>query len=108
MVETLKEDLEEVKKLKEENKKLREQAEKLLDNNQHLSELVKEMDKKIEAAPIKEAREKRKMIYDYEKHGMISKGELEREKLDIKKDKVTLADLNKQLQEILAMMKEEE
>lgn len=98
VLKTLEEDIKRVKKLKRDNKDLRKKVKNLLENNRKFAGLVKQLDRKSDAF------KNQKMIYDFGKGGMITKNELERHKLDLEKNKVTLKGINTQLQEILQLM----
>lgn len=103
LLKVLGEDLEKVKKLKTENERLRKQMQQLLRNNRKFATLVKELDQRLDFSG-----EKSDLLYDFTSGNMVDKEEVKKKKLDLDEHKLTLAELNKQMQEILEQMKKTE
>jgi hypothetical protein len=101
MIEKLKKDHALVMEMKQENSLLREKISGLVRNNEKMVDLVKKVDEKERKAfPMPQER----MIYSFQAGGMVKKGQLERDRLDLHRKKLTLQEINDQLNEIVAML----
>jgi len=91
-----------VSKLKKKNEKLKEQIKVLLKNNKILTELIEVLEDKILSLTQDVGK---KYVYDYERGGWIIDGSLDKQKMELKEDKVDVRKLNQQLAEIIRLMK---
>ncbi len=91
-----------VDRLKKENERLKEQIKVLLKNNKTFTELIEVLEDKILSLSRDVGK---KYVYDYERGGWIIDGSLDKQKMELKKDKVDVRKLNQQLAEIIRLMK---
>ena len=101
-IKTLKKTKRLISKLKKENKILREQIKILMRNNKTLTELVEVLEEKIlkltEDLP-------KKYLYSYERGGWIEKDSLDKRRIELKEEKLSLVKINEQLSEMIRLMK---
>jgi hypothetical protein len=88
--------------VKEELKDLREQKKALLVNNQKFSELVESMEMQLKAM---RADSGKKYVYSYSGGGWGELGDIDRKSLRLQKRPLTVSDINKQLEEIMRLLK---
>jgi len=101
-IETLKKTKRLISRLKRENKILKEQIKPLLTNNKTLTELVEVLEEKI--LKFTEDRSK-KYVYSYEKGGWVEKDSIDKRKIELKEEKLSLDKINEQLDEIIRLVK---
>ncbi len=88
--------------IKEELSDLREQKKALLANNRKFSELVESMETQLRTM---RADAGKKFVYSYEGGGWGEIGDIDRTRLLMKKKVVTVNDINRQLTEIMKLLK---
>lgn len=101
-IKTLKKTKRLISKLKKENKILKEEIKILLRNNKTFTELVEVLEEKI--LKLTEDRVK-KCVYSYERGGWIEKDSLDKRRIKLKEEKLSLYAINEQLSEMIRLMK---
>jgi hypothetical protein len=90
------------KSVKDELKALRAEKEALLTNNRKFSELVESMEMQLKTM---RADAGKRYVYSYNAGGWGEIGDIDRTKLLMKKKAVSVADINRQLTEIMKLLK---
>lgn len=87
--------------IKKENDDLKKKTDPLIANNRKFSELVESMEEEIKRLRTEAGK---KYVYRYEQGGWGQINKIDREKLHLKKE-VTVDDINRQLNEIMRILK---
>jgi len=91
-----------ISKLKKENKILKEEIKLFLRNNKTLTELIGVLEEKI----LKSTEERpKKYVYSYERGGWIEEDSMDKRKIKLKGEKLSLDVINEQLSEMIRLMK---
>jgi hypothetical protein len=91
-----------ISKLKKDNRILKEQIKILLRNNKTLTELVEVLEERI----LEMNKDKsRKHVYSYERGGWVVKNSVNKRKIELKEEKLSLSEINEQLSEMIRLMK---
>jgi len=102
IIDKLEDDHRVAMRMKRENDKLRQKIEALMKNNQNMAAILRKLDNKMEEARILP---REKYRYSYQDGMMVRKEEVHRKRLELKKKNADLTEVNKQLNEILEIMK---
>ena len=102
IVQKLEEDHKSALRMKRENQRLRKKIEALMKNNQNMAAIIRKLDNKMEEAHFLPKGDYR---YSYQDGMMIRKEEVNRKRLELKKKSADMNEVNKQLNEILEIMK---
>jgi len=103
MIEKLEGDRQLALRMKRENQRLRKKIEALMRNNQGMATIVRKLDNKMGEAHIVPRKD---MVYSYQDGMMVKKEEISRKRLELKKKHADMNEVNKQLNELLGIMKE--
>jgi len=94
--------------MKRENIEMARTTGRLLENNERLTELVlilEEKMKRLRDKSIELAQNPKKFFYEYEKGGWREIQESDKNKLEMKTDGITVEDINRQLEEIMRLIR---
>lgn len=89
-------------KLERDNLKLRQKIDALMKNNQQMAKVLRILDNKMDE---KKIIPRKNMLYSYQDGMMIKKEHINRKRLELKRKSADLDEINKQLNELLAIMK---
>jgi hypothetical protein len=102
MVEKLQEDHKLAMKMKRDNELLRRKIQALMRNNQDMAAIVRKLDNKMDETKLLP---KEKYVYSYQDKMMVREEEVDRKRLELKRKNANLGEINRQLSELLGIMK---